>query len=303
MAHFGGIDYYQKNTASVCAAMVACSGLTLANTPSSTRLLQAAPGGQSEITVSHTGGTSGIAAIMHEIRPGVANLPASGYVPKGTWAVLMNVTTANANWTWQQIWICHIDASGCSNIATMGSRLAIGANLASTGVYSARCRVPNDTTLGSITETVYIVLGFSIAGAGSQSLGYTPDQQVYSPIGPEKAMTFGPSTLLLPNPLVAQAGVEQFTFDRDRVLTFGDDEDLDLAASLVEVGVVIPREGQGCTAGRTVLAAPSTGRTVLAGPSSGRIGSSTRATGRTILAAPSAGRTVFAAAGAGRVAT
>lgn len=105
---------------------------------------------------------------------------ADGYnFAAGNWTIRLNVTTANANLTWNRVTICRMDVSCVSQGTILATSAALGISLATTGVkstvQSGLVQVPNTG------DKVIIILGFSNAAGTSQSFAFTPDQNIDSP--------------------------------------------------------------------------------------------------------------------------
>lgn len=96
----------------------------------------------------------------------------------GTWTVRLNVTTANMNLTWTDVYICRT-SSGCFNSATIGSATGLAKSLGSTGVLSQA--VTGAAQTPSAGDKVMIAFVFSNAAMSTQTFNYTPNQLIDSP--------------------------------------------------------------------------------------------------------------------------
>jgi hypothetical protein len=96
----------------------------------------------------------------------------------GTWVVRLNVTTANANITWTECYICQVN-SGCASVATIGSVTGQSISLGTTGVKSMN--VTGSAISPASTDGVEIILAMTNGGTMTQSFGFTPNQLIDSP--------------------------------------------------------------------------------------------------------------------------
>ena len=165
----------QTDTVADCGAVVGCSGLALANTPGSRELVEGAIAGVAEVTVTIQGSIT-TAAVMFQSQD---NAPGDVSWEAGDWVVRINITTSNSNCAWNEVYICRFDAV-CGSLATVGFNTGLGIGLGSTGVQSST--VSGSQQTAGITDEIYVVLGIGNASPVNQSFGFTPDQNIDTPI-------------------------------------------------------------------------------------------------------------------------
>lgn len=105
-------------------------------------------------------------------------LPEGSVWNAGTWTVRLDVTTANANISWEGASVCRV-SSGCVSQATIGFHGFIGINLGSTGVKASG--VVGSAQTPSSGDKVIICLQFANSLGSIQSFQFTPDVNIDSP--------------------------------------------------------------------------------------------------------------------------
>jgi hypothetical protein len=168
----------QTDTAAVDGAIAACSGR---GAGAVTDNKQATSGGTPGV------GTPGLTINGHatDVRlvhfESAVNEPNNTNWDAGSWIVRLNITTGNANVTWDECYICRVNSSGVSQ-ATVGSLTGQAINLTSTGTYTMT--ISGSSQPGaSATDRIYIVLVFSNSGATPAALNYKPSLIIDTPIG------------------------------------------------------------------------------------------------------------------------
>lgn len=133
------------------------------------------------------GGTPGVASNTQNVDPSAVDLDQMSFecvVPNGydgsagNWTVRLNVTTANANITWDGVTICRMN-SACVSQGTIVASVTLGISLASTGVKSTTKTGLFQSFAGG--DKVIVILAFSNAAGTTQSFAFTPDQLIDSP--------------------------------------------------------------------------------------------------------------------------
>src|SRR5262245_22125352 len=124
--------YAQTATVAPAGSAVACSGGVLIGSGQEQDCL-CSIGGTAAGSAVTVGGSAfdagaGQAGVMYEIQPG-----SSAAWNSGNWTVRLNVTTANANITWTDTYICRLNSSNVSQ-ATIGSLTGQSTSLGTTGV-------------------------------------------------------------------------------------------------------------------------------------------------------------------------
>ena len=168
------INFTETDTASACAVGAYCSPDSAATT---TFTRQATDGG-----------TPGVTAVFGKL-PGDSTKHFAGNFEcvvaagvswdAGTWVVRINITQAQANFTWEDSYICRV-SSGCVNQATIASLLNQAISLATTGVKTMT--IPGGLAQSpAVGDKVIVVLVWKNAGAMALTVNVLPDQNIDSP--------------------------------------------------------------------------------------------------------------------------
>jgi hypothetical protein len=181
--------YHQTATAAGAGKIAACSGATPIGTQAQTST--ATIGGTSGGAVT-VGGTqfdigTNLAAVYMEIDPA-----AGDQWKAGNYVVRLNVTTLNANITWTGTYICRLNSSNVSQ-ATIGSLTGQTTSLGSTGVKTHTVSGAAQTPAAG--DKIYIVCVFSVVTSNNQSFGWTPNQDIDTPLVVAKTAAITDATL------------------------------------------------------------------------------------------------------------
>ncbi len=171
------LEFTQSNTASNCGPGAYCSGLTAHADASPVDAIAAVFGspGSIEQTLTCDNNVTDRRGVYFECTP-----PSDTTWAAGNWTIRFNLTTSDADVTWDSLHICRIDDPGCSNQQTIASESSLGISLATTGVKSHTLAGAASTP--SVDDRVMIILGISNSAiSGTHTIGITPDQDISSP--------------------------------------------------------------------------------------------------------------------------
>ena len=118
-----------------------------------------------------------------------ANSPGKVHWNKGDWVFRINVTTAQANVTLEEVYVCRVNSTG-TNQETVASDTGLGISCASTGVKSVTLTQSSDV-IAAASDRIYIVPVWSKSTAGNVNLGVTMDQEIDTPIELDNPIFFG----------------------------------------------------------------------------------------------------------------
>lgn len=171
----------QTDTVAPCGTILACTSPAdgLANVPQARLAEQGGSAGSGELSVSIN---------KADIQAGVMfESPAVGQTTwqAGTYTVRLNVTTAVANLSLIEIHVCRVNSS-CVSQETVGSSVGLGISMGTTGVKNVD--VIGSEQSASATDRIYIVFIFQAINHTSPTFGFTPDQNIDTPI--EEAQEF-----------------------------------------------------------------------------------------------------------------
>lgn len=168
----------QTDTAADSGTDVGCSGASIAHTPISREATEGGTAGSSEASVKVTTGSSG-AAVMFQSDTGTGE-PSETEWDAGDYIVRLNVTTGNTNCTWTETHVCERTSGGSFN--TVASLTGQTTTL-SAGTHSHTVNRGTTFTAVDGNSTLYIVLVVSSAADhGQDTFGFTPDQNIDTPI-------------------------------------------------------------------------------------------------------------------------
>lgn len=163
--------FSQTDVAANCGAIVACSGATLISQPRHKECREGGSAGGAQTITIPSGTTRG--ALMYQLE----NIRQANW-QAGDWVLRINVTTANADVTWEEAYICRINS--CVSAATVGSDVAISQLLNTTGVKTVTISGSAQSSEG---DDAYLVFVFSSAATmGNSSFGVTHDQDIDTPL-------------------------------------------------------------------------------------------------------------------------
>ena len=164
----------QGGDAADAGAVTMCAGGVLATTPQAKEAVvrSSIPVGGST-TVSQNAPATGVRGVMFQGEPGFPGLLTW---PESDWTIQLNVTTANADWTWTGTRVCRVSASNAPKV-TVGEATRQHFNLGATGVLTMS--VYGDETVVLTSDEVYIVLYFDVSGSATpSSFAFQPDQGI-----------------------------------------------------------------------------------------------------------------------------
>ncbi len=173
-----GAAFAQVDTASDCTPAAFCSGASITGvTMRGRKALEDGTFGTSAATVTLgvPNGDTQWAGIVFEMLPGADFTTWAA----GTWTVPLNITTPNEDVEWVATYICRVNSS-CTNLSTIGSNTADAFPL-SGGVLSMNVTGAAVVSPAS-TDKIIAVLVFSSPVQSSSQFGFTPDQDIASPI-------------------------------------------------------------------------------------------------------------------------
>ena len=142
---------------------------------------------QARTSQAEVGGTPGVNEFTvtinrADIQAGVMfESPAVGKTiwEAGTYTVRLNVTTAVANLLLTEVHVCRVNSS-CVSQATVGSTTGLTISMGSLGVKSVE--VTGAEQSAADTDKIYIVLIFANSAHADAIFGFTPDQNIDTPI-------------------------------------------------------------------------------------------------------------------------
>lgn len=171
----------QTDTVAPCGTILACTSPAdgLAVTPQARKAEDGGSAGSGELSVTINKG---------DIQAGVMfESPAVGQTTwqSGTYTVRINITTSVADLLLTEVHVCRVNSS-CVNQATVGSTTGLSISIGSTGVKTVEVTGAQQSASG--TDRIYIVLIFQQTSHANGVFGFTPDQDIDTPI--EEATEF-----------------------------------------------------------------------------------------------------------------
>lgn len=168
------VIYVQTDSLAACGVIGACSGRT--------------PAGDADAIEATDGGTAGTTELAVNINPlateacFMAEIPVqdTDSLDAGTLTMRINITTAQASLTWEEVYVCRID-SGCTSQETLGSVTGMGVDVAAGGVFSQNVTL-SAASAHNAGDKVYIIVVVANAHEHTtRSLAITPDQNIDTP--------------------------------------------------------------------------------------------------------------------------
>lgn len=165
----------QTDAVAPCGTILACTSPAdgLATTPQARKAEKDGSPGSSELIVTIN---------KNDIQAGVMfESPAVGRTTwqSGTWTVRLNITTSTTNLNLIEVHICRL-SSGCSSLATVGSTTGLAISMGTTGVKTIE--VTGAEQSAGATDRIYIVFIFHAVNHTNPTPGFTPDQNIDTPI-------------------------------------------------------------------------------------------------------------------------
>lgn len=168
------IVYRQTDAAAACGVIGACSGRT--------------PAGDSDARQALEGGTAGTVSlavgipVISTVAVYMDELPVADTdsLDAGTLTARLNVVTAQASLTWEELWVCRIN-SACTSQETLGSLTAQGLDISVGGVFTRNVTL-SAASAHNAGDKVYIV--HVVANANihtARSLEILPNQAIDTP--------------------------------------------------------------------------------------------------------------------------
>lgn len=165
----------QTDTIAPCGTILACTSPTdgLATTPQARKAESGGSAGSGELSVTIN---------KSDIQAGVMfESPAVGRTTwqSGTWTVRLNVTTAVSELNLIEVHVCRVNSS-CGSLATVGSNTGLGISMSTTGVKTIE--ITGSEQSASDTDRIYIVFIFQAVNHTNPTFGFTPNQNIDTPI-------------------------------------------------------------------------------------------------------------------------
>lgn len=166
----------QTDTAATDGAIAACSGIN-AGTATDNRQATSGgtPGATTNTVTAPNNGTVTVRLVHFESAPNELN---ALVCPPGNWTWRLNITTGNTLLTIDDVFICRVNSSGVSQ-QTIASVIGLGI-IASAGVKSGTIAGLQATF--SPGDRLYIVIGGTSQAAAGESIVYTPNQLIDTPL-------------------------------------------------------------------------------------------------------------------------
>lgn len=165
----------QIDTVAPCGTILACASPAdgLATAPQARQAEEGGSAGSGELSVTINKGDTQ-AGVMFES-------PAVGKTiwQAGTYTVRLNVTTAVADLNLVEVHVCRVNSS-CVSQATVGSSVGLSISIGSIGVKTVE--VEGAEQSAADTDRIYIVLVFKQTSHANAVFGFTPDQNIDTPI-------------------------------------------------------------------------------------------------------------------------
>jgi len=167
----------QTDTVAPCGTILACTSPEdgLAVTPQARKAEGGGSAGSGELSVE---------IYKAAIQAGVMfESPAVGETTwdSGTYTVRLNVTTAVADLNLIEVHVCRVNSS-CASQATVGSTTGLSISMGTTGVKQVDVTGAQQSAVS--TDRIYIVLIFQQTSHANATFGFTPDQDIDTPIVP-----------------------------------------------------------------------------------------------------------------------
>lgn len=183
----------QTDTVAPCGTILACTSPAdgLATVPQARQAEEDGSAGSGELSVTIN---------KADIQAGVMfESPAVGQTTwqAGTYTVRLNVTTAVANLDLIEVHVCRVN-SGCVSQETVGSSVGLAISMGTTGVKNVD--VIGSEQSASATDRIYIVFIFQAVNHVNCTFGFTPDQNIDTPIEEAQEFVYSGDIPLIPIP-------------------------------------------------------------------------------------------------------
>ena len=183
----------QTDTVAPCGTILACTSPLdgLAVTPQARLAEDGGDAGSGELSATiYKADTQ--AGVMFES-------PAVGQTTwqAGTYTVRLNVTTAVALLVLREVHVCRVNSS-CVSQEIVGNNTGLSISMAITGVKTVD--VEGVEQSASATDRIYIVLIFEATNHASLTFGFTPDQNIDTPIAEAQEFVYSGDIPLSPIP-------------------------------------------------------------------------------------------------------
>jgi len=173
-----GRKFQQTDNVSDCGTAAFCSGGTTAGT-STAELEENGTIGTTTLTPGSIPASSSRISIFLQ---SIAGQPNTTIWHDGDWVVRINVTTGDMDLRLDEVHICRIDGTGCTNIATVGSATGLDITLQTNGVKTVT--VPGSfQSAGLGDDFVIIVIVRNVNSMFARGFSWDNDQIIDTPIG------------------------------------------------------------------------------------------------------------------------
>lgn len=142
-------SFQQTDTTALCGAIAGCSGQLVAPSAVAKNARDGGVAGTATHTITIQPGGQEVGSCW-EIDP-----EAAWTLAAGTWTIPINITAGSVNLNIQQAYVCLLSAA-CANLGTIGSALALGINLLTTGVKTIN--VTGTAPANAPRDKYYIIL-------------------------------------------------------------------------------------------------------------------------------------------------
>lgn len=168
------IDFVQTDTLAPCGVIQAC--------------LPVAPAGDADAVQASKGGTPGTTELACAVAAASSEsclmfelaIADDDSLDAGTLSLPINVTTAQMDVTWEEIYVCRLNSS-CTSQETLGSVTGLARDVSGGGVFTETVSL-SAASAHDAGDVVYIVLVFANAHTmTSRNVAVTPDQTISTP--------------------------------------------------------------------------------------------------------------------------
>lgn len=171
------ITLKETDTAATDTA-ASCNGRTLNAVTTSKQATSGGTLGVTAVSLTHDATATVVAEVFFE---SAASEPNNTTWAAGAWSVPMEVTTANANLSWNNLDICA--RNGASNTGVWLTQSGGGISLGTTGVKTQNFTTSGNSTTRSTADRIYLTFQtVSSSTMQTQAWAYKPSQSITTPI-------------------------------------------------------------------------------------------------------------------------
>lgn len=169
--------YTQTDTLAPCGVIQACAPV--------------APAVDGDAILAQIGGTPGVTELACDVAAlatetcFAAELAISDTddLNAGTLVMRLNITTAQMNVTWEEVYVCRLNSS-CVSQETLGSATGLALDVSAGGVFTVNVTL-SAAAAHDPGDVIYIPCVFTNAfDMGTRSVAITPDQNIDTPFTP-----------------------------------------------------------------------------------------------------------------------